>query len=110
MLAEVSEDFLDDLLVMARSECAMRMLLRYTMTSPDKMRSWKMSFIIVWKVAGELVKPKYITKGSKSPWLVWNAVKSFLHFSHFFFTEKVCEKFKTFSVLFDFISKISLWD
>ena len=28
------------------------------MTSPDRMRSWKMSFIIVWKVAGELVKPK----------------------------------------------------
>jgi hypothetical protein len=24
-------------------------------------------------VARELVRPKYITSGSKSPWLVWNA-------------------------------------
>ena len=31
-----------------------------------------MSYIIAWKVAGELVKPKYITKGLKRPWLVWN--------------------------------------
>ena len=43
------------------------------MTSPDKMRSWKISFIIVWKVVGELVKPKYITRGSKSPRFVRKA-------------------------------------
>jgi hypothetical protein len=32
-----------------------------------------MSFIIIWKVAGEWVRPKYITSGSKSPRLVQNA-------------------------------------
>jgi hypothetical protein len=44
------------------------------MMSLDRMRSWKMSFIIVWKVAGELVRPKYITSGSKSPQLVWKNI------------------------------------
>src|SRR6267154_496535 len=37
------------------------------------MRSWKMSFIMVWKVAGLLVRPKNITRGLKSPRLVRNA-------------------------------------
>ena len=32
-----------------------------------------MSFIIVWKVAGLLVMPKNITKGSNRPRLVWKA-------------------------------------
>jgi len=32
-----------------------------------------MVFIIVWKVAGELVRPKNITVGSKSPSFVMNA-------------------------------------
>ncbi|KIJ48737.1 hypothetical protein M422DRAFT_162471, partial [Sphaerobolus stellatus SS14] len=36
-------------------------------------KSRKMSFIIVWKVAGLLVSPKNITKGSNSPLLVLNA-------------------------------------
>ena len=31
------------------------------------MRSWKILFIIVWKVAGLLVIQKNITKGSNSP-------------------------------------------
>ena len=36
--------------------------------------SWaKMAFIMVWKVAGELVRLKNITLGSNSPWLVINA-------------------------------------
>ena len=33
----------------------------------------KMSFIIVWKVAGLLVIPKNITRGLKRPWLVRKA-------------------------------------
>ncbi|KAF9799045.1 hypothetical protein IEO21_10624 [Rhodonia placenta] len=37
------------------------------------MRSWKMSFIIAWKVAGELVRPKNITRGSYNPRLVTKA-------------------------------------
>src|SRR5882724_8455862 len=37
---------------------------------PSSMSSLKMSFIIVWKVAGLFVKPKNITKGSKRPWFV----------------------------------------
>ena len=32
-----------------------------------------MTFIILWKVAGELVRPKNITVGSNSPWGVRNA-------------------------------------
>ena len=32
-----------------------------------------MAFIIVWKVAGELVNPKDITLGSNNPLLVMNA-------------------------------------
>ncbi|KAF9796980.1 hypothetical protein IEO21_10923 [Rhodonia placenta] len=46
---------------------------RYTRTFPPMMRSWKMSFIMAWKVAGELVRPKNITRGSYSPWLVTKA-------------------------------------
>src|SRR3981189_999431 len=34
-------------------------------TTPWVIRSSKISFIIVWKVAGLLVSPKYITSGSK---------------------------------------------
>jgi hypothetical protein len=34
---------------------------------------WNMVFIIIWKVAGELVKPKNMTVGSKSPLGVRNA-------------------------------------
>ncbi len=35
------------------------------MTAPDAMRSLKMSFIIHWKVAGELVSPNNIMVGSE---------------------------------------------
>src|SRR5580700_2535521 len=34
---------------------------------------WNMSFIIVWKVAGELQRPKNMTSGSKTPQLVLKA-------------------------------------
>ena len=47
-----------------------RMLSKYTTTIPSAMRVLKISFIIVWKVAGLLVIPKNITKGSKRPQLV----------------------------------------
>ncbi|OSX55833.1 hypothetical protein POSPLADRAFT_1092401, partial [Postia placenta MAD-698-R-SB12] len=41
---------------------------------PPTMRSWKISFIMAWKVAGELVRPKNITRvGSYSPRLVTKA-------------------------------------
>jgi len=33
-----------------------------------------MSFIMLWKVAGALEKPKYMTVASKRPYLVINAV------------------------------------
>ena len=46
-------------------------------------KSFKMAFIMVWKVAGEFVSPKNITVGSKSPLLVWkaafNSSPSFIH-------------------------------
>ena len=39
---------------------------------PSRISSSNMAFIMVWKVAGELVIPKNITVGSKSPWFVIN--------------------------------------
>jgi hypothetical protein len=45
----------------------------YMTTHPSAISSLKMSFIIVWNVAGELVNLKNITRGSKSPWFVQNA-------------------------------------
>jgi hypothetical protein len=49
------------------------MLLRYTEMTPSVIRSYKISFIIIWKVARLLVRPKYMTRGSNKPLLVWNA-------------------------------------
>jgi hypothetical protein len=43
------------------------MLSRYTETTPSVMRSWKISFIMVWNVAVLLVRPTYIMSGSKRP-------------------------------------------
>ena len=37
------------------------------------MKGWRMSFIIVWKVAGELHNPKNMMSGPKSPWFVEKA-------------------------------------
>ena len=42
-------------------------------THPSAISFWKMLFIIVWKVAGELVNPKNITSGSNNPQFVLNA-------------------------------------
>ena len=44
-----------------------KMSSKYTMTIPSAMTVLKMSFIIVWKVAGLLVIPKNITRGLKRP-------------------------------------------
>ncbi len=53
---------------------------RYMVTLPSPIRSRKMSFIIHWKVAGELVSPKNMTVGSNSPRLVRKAAFSFVAF------------------------------
>ena len=45
---------------------------------PSSMRLWKMVFIIVWKVAGELVSPKNMTVGLYRPLLV---IKAAFHWS-----------------------------
>ena len=50
-----------------------RMSSKYTTTILLAMRVLKMSFIIVWKVAGLLVILKNITRGSKRPRLVRKA-------------------------------------
>jgi len=39
-----------------------------------QIKSPNISFIILWKVAGALEKPKYITVASKRPHLIINAV------------------------------------
>src|SRR5258708_38828084 len=36
------------------------------------MKSWRILFIIIWNIVGELHSPKNMTVGSNSPWLVWN--------------------------------------
>src|SRR6266446_6342407 len=43
------------------------------MTTSQSMKSWRMLFIMVWNVAGELHRPKNMTMGSNSPRLVENA-------------------------------------
>src|SRR5467141_2689260 len=43
-----------------------------TMT-PASMSSQKMSFIIIWNVAGLLVRPKNMTRGSNRPWFIQKA-------------------------------------
>src|SRR5712692_4672484 len=45
----------------------------YTDSHPCAISLWKIIFIIIWKVAGELVSPKNMTVGSKSPLGVRNA-------------------------------------
>src|SRR5260370_35704761 len=45
----------------------------YTDSHPWVISRQKIMFIIIWKVAGELVSPKNITVGSKSPSGVRNA-------------------------------------
>ncbi|OSX64528.1 hypothetical protein POSPLADRAFT_1137478 [Postia placenta MAD-698-R-SB12] len=54
---------------------------RYTRILPPTMRSWKISFIIAWKVAGELVRPKNITKGSYNPRLTPYQLVTAFHLS-----------------------------
>ncbi|KAF9807302.1 hypothetical protein IEO21_08282 [Rhodonia placenta] len=51
---------------------------RYTRIFEPMMRSWKIFIIITWKVAGELVRLKNITRGSYNPWLV---TKTIFHLS-----------------------------
>src|SRR5260221_10098028 len=42
------------------------------MASPLWMKSWRISFIIIWNVTGELHSPKNMMVGSNSPRLVQN--------------------------------------
>src|SRR5258707_3866299 len=51
----------------------MAKLSMYTDSHPCAISRRKIMFIIIWKVAGELVSPKNITVGSKSPLGVRNA-------------------------------------
>ena len=39
----------------------------YTLSHPCAISLWKMSSIMVWKVAGEFVRPKNMTVGSNNP-------------------------------------------
>ena len=41
----------------------MRMSSKYTTTTPSEIRSSNIASIIVWKVAGLLVRPKNMTRG-----------------------------------------------
>src|SRR5260370_25122744 len=43
------------------------------MASLQSMKGWRMLFIMVWKVAGELHSPKNMTSSSKSPWFIEKA-------------------------------------
>jgi hypothetical protein len=48
------------------------MSLRYMEMMHLVIRSQNISFIIIWNVARLLVRPKYMTRGSNKPLLVWN--------------------------------------
>src|SRR5580692_1899826 len=45
----------------------------YTDSQPSPTSVWKIVFIIIWKVASELVRPKNMTVGSNNPSGVRNA-------------------------------------
>ncbi len=45
----------------------------YTIMLLSAMRLWNIVFIIVWNVVGELVSPKNMTVGLKSPSFMVNA-------------------------------------
>ena len=57
-----------------RSFPKIKMSSKYTITWPCCIRSPRMLFIIAWKVAGALEKPKYMTVASNRPRFVMNAV------------------------------------
>ena len=52
---------------LSSSSVAIMTLSIYTLSHPCAISSWKISSIMVWKVAGEFVRPKNITVGSNSP-------------------------------------------
>src|SRR5882724_2878796 len=45
--------------------------------TPSSMRSLKMSFIIVWNIAGLLVRPKHMTRGLNKPLFIQKAAFHF---------------------------------
>ena len=51
-----------------------KMSSKYTITSLMQIKSPSILFIILWKVAGALENPKYITVASKKPRFVINTV------------------------------------
>ena len=65
--------FLTNLLCPSLVSVIIRILSINVAVFPWFIRSWKRSFIIVWKVAGELVNPKYMTVGSYALICVVNA-------------------------------------
>src|SRR5258705_18532 len=52
------------------------------MASLRSMKGQRMSFIIVWKVAGELHSPKNMMRGSNSPWFMEKAAFLLLDEEH----------------------------
>jgi hypothetical protein len=46
------------------------LVVTYTETTPSVIRSWNISFIMVWKVVGLFVRLKYMTRGSNKPLFV----------------------------------------
>ena len=62
MLPETSEDLSDDLLVPSKVQVGNEDVVEVDHDISGQDRSWKMLFIMVWKVTGELVRPKYITR------------------------------------------------
>ena len=52
---------------LSSSSVAIMTLSIYTLSHPCVISLWKMSSIMVWKVAGKFIRPKNITMGSNSP-------------------------------------------
>jgi len=65
---------------------AISMSSMYTVSQPSRISSSNIAFIIAWKVAGELVRPKNMTVGLYSPSFV---MKAAFHSSPFLNTHVV---------------------
>ena len=72
VLAHAIEDNSSDPAMFFEAVCEDEDVVEVNGDNVPVMRSLKISFIIAWKVAGEFISPKYITRGSKRPRFVRN--------------------------------------
>jgi hypothetical protein len=72
VFSEPTEHLPDDFMMMGEVRMRDEDVIKIDHDVSGQDEVWKVLFIIIWKVAGELVRLKYITSGSKSSQLVRN--------------------------------------